>query len=201
MRLLQRAEIEVVNSILLREDYLGRLKKLLDGADDAEDNKVEMGGGHGQDGLPRDPLKRNLVEVLNLLDMIRLSTVESVEAIEKWRAAVGFARSGGEVRKGKADGQAKRLAFIWGDQNYLIKIAEDTSFLKQHEKLAAAVGFTLDRNPFLTPGETAKWQEREMRASHSAPAILLAPLDKSRVRSAAKSVMTEEKICELREEL
>lgn len=91
-------------------------------------------------------------------------------------------------------GCVHRLAFIWGDQNYLIKIAEDTSFLKQHEKLSAAVGFTLDRNPFLTPGDTEKWREREMKASHSAPAILLAPLDKDRVRTAAKSVMTEEKL-------
>ena len=106
-RLLQRAEIEVVNSILLREDYLGRLKNLLDGDKDAEDTSTEdeeMESG----AFPRDPLKRNLVEVLNLLDMLRLSTVESVEAIEKWRAAVGFARNGGELRKGKVDAEAKR---------------------------------------------------------------------------------------------
>ena len=46
----------------------------------------------------------------------------------------------------------------------------------------------------MTPGETTKWRERDMKASSSAPAILLAPLDKDRVHSAAKSVMKEEKI-------
>ena len=103
VRLLQRAEIEVVNSILLREDYLARIKTFLEQSDEIDHEEGV------EDIFPKDPLKRNLVEVLNLLDMIRLSTVESVEAIEKWRAAVAFARAGGKVQKRReADGEAKK---------------------------------------------------------------------------------------------
>lgn len=69
----ETAEIEVVKTILLREEYIGRIKANLD----------NQGSKFGKDQGAFD-------HVLGLIDLLRSTTVDACEAIQQWRRAEGL---------------------------------------------------------------------------------------------------------------
>eukprot|EP00753_Platysulcus_tardus_P012372 PLAT3355.21.p1 GENE.PLAT3355.21~~PLAT3355.21.p1 ORF type:complete len:1015 (-),score=507.57 PLAT3355.21:44-3088(-) len=110
------AELEALKAILLREGYLERLEG--------------MAGSSGRGRVTED--------VIDCVDLLRLSTVEVVEAIGAWRTAAGT-----------VDGQPR--PFVWNGVNYLLKLPSDMHRLKRWASLADWLGFSLERNPFLVP--------------------------------------------------
>lgn len=92
----ESAEIEVVKAILLREEYLERIKA----------NLNSQGSKFGKDQGAFDDL-------LGLIDLLRLTTVDTCEAIRQWRGVQGNSS----------------MPFIWKSMNYLLKIPIDLNFL------------------------------------------------------------------------
>ncbi|CAM9205390.1 unnamed protein product [Chrysoparadoxa australica] len=81
-----------------------------------------------------DPSRAPPSQLVDLMDLLRVATVECVEAIAKWRSAK------------QRDGP-----FTWNSMNYLLKIASDLDFLDTLDSLREWCGFDLVRNPFLVP--------------------------------------------------
>jgi hypothetical protein len=106
-------ELEVLKTILLREGYLKRLQ-----------HAARRKGG--QTALRAD--------VIDLLDLIRTSTVEVVEAIAKWRRTL-----------------VKPYPFVWNGINYLLKIPSDLDMLFKVPEVGVWLGFDVARNPFVVP--------------------------------------------------
>lgn len=111
-------EMEVLKNIILREGYLEKLRVIV-----------------------HQEKQRTLLrhEVIDLLDLLRVSTVECIEAIVKWRRTL-----------------LKPYPFIWNGVNYLLKIPSDMDFLSTPAKggtnlLTEWLGFELRRNPFIIP--------------------------------------------------
>lgn len=78
--------------------------------------------------------KRFQDEVADTLDLLRLSSVEVVEAIVAWREVVGL-----------------EAVFQWNSVNYLLKMSSDLDYLNSHRVLRKWLGFPLIRNPFIIP--------------------------------------------------
>ena len=118
-------ELEVLKAILLREGYAERMRKLL-----------------------RRPGKIS-PETIDLLELLRLASVEVVEAIVRWRR-----------------GGARAKPFIWNGMNYLLKMMTDLEFVNKSHALTSWLGFHVSRNPFIIPPKyqyapkvsTATWQ-------------------------------------------
>ena len=106
-------ELEVLKTILLREGYLKRLQ-----------HAARRRGG--STALRSD--------VIDILDLIRTSTVEVVESIAKWRRTL-----------------IKPYPFVWNGINYLLKIPSDLDMLNKVPEVEAWLGFSLARNPFVVP--------------------------------------------------
>lgn len=66
------AEIDVIKTILLREEYIERIKVNLD----------NQGSKFGKDQVAFD-------HVLGLIDLLRSTTVDACEAIQQWRKVEG----------------------------------------------------------------------------------------------------------------
>jgi len=109
------SEIYVLKCILLREKYLQKLKSL------GENPNVNLN-----------------TELENLLDVIRISTVEVIEAISSWR-------------KKKSKKSLCNSPFLWNGINYLLKIPSDLDFLSKSKQLVKWLGFPIQRNPFIVP--------------------------------------------------
>ena len=103
----------MLKTILLREGYLHRIEE------------VSM-SKEAQTSVPQ--------ALPDLLDLMRIATVEVVEAIGKWRQA-----------------QARPLPFDWNGINYLLKLPSDMDFLGDCKPLIAWLGFSMVRNPFVVP--------------------------------------------------
>lgn len=106
------AEYEVLKAIIVREDYLTRL--LL---------------------VARTVAKKFKPEVADLLDLVRISSLDVIDAIENWRNI-------------KKDSDA---SFIWNGINYLLKMPSDLDFLADYPAIVKWMGFALERNPFCVP--------------------------------------------------
>lgn len=76
----------------------------------------------------------HLGDTIDLLDLLRIATLEAVETIAAWRK-----------KKRTQD------AYKWNNLNYLLKIPSDLDFLQKHTGLIQWLGFTLERNPFVLP--------------------------------------------------
>merc|ERR1711871_552895 len=98
--------------VVLREEYLKRLIEIM-----------------YNDGRRRVPSI-----VPDLMDMLRLCTVETCEAIAHWRAS-----------------QEKPIPFIWNGINYLLKMPSDLDVLQHFKPMKTWLGFSLDRNPMMIP--------------------------------------------------
>ena len=112
------SELHVIKAILLREDYLRRLKKL------AVHSKGQM-----------------LPGFVDFVDIIRLASVEVVEAIVMWRKQL----QPKHVNKGSSK------PFKWNGFNYLLKMVSDLDYLNNYTHLTHWFGFSLERNPFIIP--------------------------------------------------
>lgn len=106
------AELNILKAILNREGYLNRVLK-----------------------SSKSVNRKFKPEIADLLDLIRASGIQVVEAILKWR----------EVKK---DHDA---AYFWNDINYLLKMPSDIDFLVQYKAIEDFIGFGLKRNPFIVP--------------------------------------------------
>jgi hypothetical protein len=105
-------EFEVIKHILLRERYLKRL--------------------HAACSRTKD---RMTPEVVRFLDLLRIATVECVEAIDLWeQAQVDYPH----VRP-----------FLWNGVSYFVKMCSDLQDLDKHEFLVAWLGFRLAGNPMI----------------------------------------------------
>jgi len=105
------AELTVLKSVLLREGYLRRLLEM------SKESTHVLQPGLG-----------------DLLDIIRISSVEVVEGIAEWRK-----------------GLTKPVPFMWNGINYLVKMPSDLDFLNKLKPLTKWLGFGMDRNPFIIP--------------------------------------------------
>ncbi|CAM9112072.1 unnamed protein product, partial [Choristocarpus tenellus] len=110
-------EQEVVKCVLLRESYLERIKSVMKG-----------------NGRMLTKRKRLHDQLEGLLDMLRVATVETVEAIQAWRHA-----------------QEHSAPFFWKATNYLLKIPSDLDLIDCSEDIRLWLGFNLTRNPFIVP--------------------------------------------------
>ena len=99
--------------------------------------------------------------LLEVLDQLRMATVNTVEAVVKWQMmSAENARIKNNSRPNTAATDATDLdiltdnypAFIWNERNYLVKIASDIDFLDGITQLNSALGFSLIKNPFVLPG-------------------------------------------------
>ncbi|GMH84147.1 hypothetical protein TrST_g12290 [Triparma strigata] len=105
------AELNVLKAVLLREGYLRRLEDL------GKESMHTLEPGLG-----------------DLLDIVRISSVEVVEAITEWRS-----------------GLTKPVPFMWNGINYLVKMPSDLDFLNSCKPLTSWLRFRMDRNPFIIP--------------------------------------------------
>ncbi|KAJ1456990.1 hypothetical protein M885DRAFT_407292, partial [Pelagophyceae sp. CCMP2097] len=95
-------ELEVLKAIVLREGYLKRLEASL-GAYVAEADQKRRTARGAKSGHVVPP------GLVDLLDLIRVATLEVVEAIQLWRLAA----------------KAPEAPFTWNGVNYLAKIPSD----------------------------------------------------------------------------
>ncbi|CAM9381899.1 unnamed protein product, partial [Discosporangium mesarthrocarpum] len=116
-------ELEVLKCIMLREGYLDRLRIMAIGL------SMTVNQSHGK----RKDLPAGMTD---LLDVLRISTVDTIEAILLWRLA--------QVKP-------TQEPFLWNKENYLAKILHDCDFLDDVEPLRHWLGFSLHRNPLLIP--------------------------------------------------
>ncbi|CAM9513235.1 unnamed protein product, partial [Discosporangium mesarthrocarpum] len=119
--------MEALKSVLLRENYIERIKVALEKGKNIRRR--------------REPPET----VVGLLDMIRIATVETVEAIQAWRRVLG-----------------NSTPFTWNGINYLLKIPSDLDFLDQFEAIRSWLGFSMARNPFIVP---TSLEQRSMASS------------------------------------
>jgi hypothetical protein len=107
-----QAEYEVLKAILSRENYLSRLHDAV-----------------------RTIGKKFKPEVADILDFVRTSSLEVIQAIQNWRAV-----------KGDPD-----ATFVWNGLNYLLKMPSDLDYLADYLAIQKWMGFPLTRNPFCVP--------------------------------------------------
>ncbi|GMF13904.1 unnamed protein product [Phytophthora lilii] len=92
----------------------------------------------------------HLGETVDVLDLLRLATLETVEAIVVWRNYKQ--RSKTNDKSGiRSPTKLEPEQFKWNGINYLLKLASDLEFLGKHTGLMDWLGFTLQRNPFILP--------------------------------------------------
>lgn len=107
-----QAEYEVLKAILSRESYLQRLQE-----------------------VSRTVGKKFKADVADLIDFVRMSSLDVVQAILKWREL-----------KGDMD-----ATFVWNGLNYLLKMPSDLDYLADYLAIQKWMGFPLVRNPFCIP--------------------------------------------------
>lgn len=106
-------ELEILKCILVREGYLQRLLHASTGG--------KVAGSH-------------LGDTIDLLDLLRVASIDVVEAISSWRRRL-----------------QTQEPYRWNQLNYLLKMPSDLDFLQKHQALVQWLGFTLERNPFILP--------------------------------------------------
>lgn len=106
-------ELEILKTILVREGYLQRLVQA--------SSHGRISGSH-------------LGDTVDLLDLLRIATLEVVETVSAWRKK-----------------KRSQEPYKWNSVNYLLKIPSDLDFLQKHSGLVQWLGFTLERNPFVLP--------------------------------------------------
>ena len=137
----------ITSNILLREHYIERLRVGLCSAD----------GGQ---------LQKRLLKSLDLMDMLRIVTLDVVEGIIEWR-------------------QGTQEPFTWKQTNYLLKIAHDCDFLDDIQPLVRWLGLSLRRNPLFTLSR----RDREFAERSK---LLLSSVKENRLRCVEDTLRREE---------
>jgi hypothetical protein len=134
-------ELQALKCILQREKYISHLREAAEDPavilfTSRQSRKRGSSSAHGDESKGPDPLR-----VLgHLLECIRSTTIETVDAIVAWRKAVRPSDSVG----------CPPAPFLWNGLNYLLKIPSDLDFLDHVDGLEGALGVNLIRNPFIT---------------------------------------------------
>ena len=175
-----RLEIELYKTIIVRESLVGRAASLaaalMSGDKKAlgtfnpqllEDNQHKNNESKFSPGNLRSSIMHEQEQemgepgLLEVLDQLRMATVNTVEAVVKWQMmSAENARLKIQSRPNTATSNKTDLdlaaenypAFVWNGRNYLIKIATDIDFLDGIPHLHKALGFSLIKNPFVLPG-------------------------------------------------
>eukprot|EP00941_MAST-03F_sp_MAST-3F-sp1_P000498 g498.t1 len=105
----------VHDCIRLREEQLERLQILVYNRSDSE-----LGAQR----------RKRIRDIINLLDLLRLSTVNVVETLVDWR-------------------RGKCFPFFYDNENYITRIPSDLDFLDNHPEVVALLETTFRRNPFI----------------------------------------------------
>ena len=103
------AELEIVKAILNREAYLDRLY-----------------------GIVKTISKKVKPDFAEVLELVRMSTLETISAIVRWREAKNN----------------HRAPYLWNGINYLLRTSSDLDYLGDYRALRIHMGFSLQRNPF-----------------------------------------------------
>lgn len=86
------------------------------------------------------------VNTVNLIDLLRESTIQTVQIIDSWeKSQVAY---------------PKIKCYSWNGENYLHKIAVDTSKISYREELEKWLGFSIICNPFLIPKDALRDVEK-----------------------------------------
>ena len=118
-------ELDVTKCILLRESYLEKCENVASATSERDIHDPER--------------------LVDLLDRLRMVSVETVEAIGKWR------------QRALSGAYAKPREYMWQGLNYMLKMAVDMDLFENcmSEKgdiiLKQWLGFSLRRNPFIIP--------------------------------------------------
>ncbi|KAJ0397659.1 hypothetical protein ATCC90586_005644 [Pythium insidiosum] len=125
-------ELEVLKCILVREGYLQRLTQA--------SAQGRVSGAQ-------------LSATIDVLDLLRIATIEVVEAIVAWRLKRHRQRQALDAAAAATDQSVEPSApaFQWNSLNYLLKLGSDLDFLDKHVGLTQWLGFPLTRNPFILP--------------------------------------------------
>jgi hypothetical protein len=133
-RLLQPStELDVLKCILLRETYITRLTAITDAL---RKQQLLHSKRRSQTAVVA-PTAALPSALLDLLDLLRVASVDVIEAITLWRLA--------------QQDPYPTPAFMWNGANYLLKMKSDTNFLAACKPLKAWLGFSALQNPFLIP--------------------------------------------------
>jgi hypothetical protein len=136
-------QLHVIKCIALREGYLSRLESMAEYLQSSsspalkrkgEGSSASRLGTSGSWSLPVTTLPAGMVD---LLEVLRMASLDVVEAVMQWRLAL--------------DPPAPDEPYLWNGVNYLVKMGTDTDFLEGVSALRAWFGFSLLHNPFLLP--------------------------------------------------
>lgn len=124
--------VELFRLVLLRESYLKRLNQQLKG------------------------LKTNVVDIgiIGLIDLLRETSIEVVEAIEGWEEA-------------QVNYPNEIIPFTWNKENYLDKMKSDLNFLADYPMMNDWLSFELQDNPFIVPPDLFELQHLQQSRSLS----------------------------------
>jgi len=139
-------DLEVIKAILLRESYLTRLRNVHDRAYDKANKALKAIPDPTKISKKASPphvknVSTNDTEVfltlpadmIDLLELIRTSTVEVVEAIGRWKLS-------------RLDPNAE---YIWNGENYLLRIPKNLSYLQSFTPLTSWLKLDMSKNPFI----------------------------------------------------
>jgi len=123
-------QFELLKLVLLRENYLQRLKKKLALSLPLSSGKGDATMGGGLD-----------LGVVGLLDYIREASVQVIETARLWERAQ------------LVQPNSTMKPFQWNGSNYFEKLSHDLEFLEGYPHLIDWLGFSTINNPFVVPPE------------------------------------------------
>ncbi|CAM9877678.1 unnamed protein product, partial [Scytosiphon promiscuus] len=119
-------ELEVQKCIMLREGYLARVTRLTE-----DMSRRDKRAKYHPQSLPAG--------LVDLLDLLRVATLDTIEAISLWRLS---------------QATPAPAQFQWNGRNYLTKMLQDCDFLDRVEALRSWLGFRVSGNPFFFPEQS-----------------------------------------------
>ena len=156
-----KAEINLYRTIIIREGLVSRAATLA--AQLMSGDRKALGSFNPQLLNPDSQTLNKLLGeeapdvepgLLEVLDQLRMATVNTIEAVVRWQTLSAKRRQ--TSRPGTAATDMTEAneppTFVWNGRNYVSKIATDIDFLDGLPPLQRALGFPLARNPFVLPG-------------------------------------------------
>ncbi|KAJ1411620.1 hypothetical protein B484DRAFT_482617, partial [Ochromonadaceae sp. CCMP2298] len=117
------AEMEILQKIVVRENLLSELQRLLRSQND---------------------VTAALAEVVELVKAIRFQTLDIVEDVKLWQKTQPREQGGG--------GGSGGVAFMFKGFNYLVKVRGDLDFLDSYDDIVERFGFEFRNNPLAYRG-------------------------------------------------